>query len=488
MRPLLRRALLFLLILAAAPLGAAATTLDAPVESITHHQFKVGEAMADFTVTAAALAIDNDKGERPGSIFYVAYTRDQASPGRPVTFVFNGGPGSSAAYLHITALGPRVIDVGANGQLPGIVASLVDNPDHWLDLTDLVFVDPIGTGYSRAASRELARRHWGVVEDVASLASFIDRYLRATGRRNAPVYLAGESYGGFRAARLPSVLSAAHQIDVAGAMLISPVLEFSLISNDRFALLPDVMRLPSYAAVAMERSGAATPEALAEVERFALGPYLAALVATPRDPVAMDEVARQVARLTGLPETVIARHGGQVPIAVFAKEARRSDKLLSSLYDGSATGPDPDPGSHFARIDAQFDPLRALLSEKIRSYLADSLGARTEMPYLLSSGEVLRFWNWRTGRTGRDGYAGAAAALEEALHKNPAFKVMIVHGMTDLVTPYLTSRYVIGHLPPGLTRDRVTLTLHPGGHMMYLRPPSRAGLHADAARFYPAPN
>jgi carboxypeptidase C (cathepsin A) len=488
-RPLGRRAVLGLLATLAVPVATIsepwAATSDAPADSITHQQFVIGSRSVDFTVTAATLPLTNDTGERQAGIFHVAYMRDGADPERrPITFVFNGGPGSSSAFLHLGALGPRIVPFGPDGQMPEGAVRLVDNPDTWLDLTDLVFVDPVGTGYSRAKGD--GKRFWGVAEDLGSLASFIDRFLTATGRRNSPKYLAGESYGGFRAARLPEALADDHNIAVAGVFLVSPVLEFSLISGDALALLPDVLRLPSYAAVRLEQSGTPTPEALTEVERFALGPYLTALAATPRDEGALRALYPELARYTGVPESVIARHEGRLPLGLFVKEARRPDKLLISRYDGSATAPDPFPESSRTRGDALFDPLRSVLATAMTDYLSQTLGVKTDMPYRLSNGQVVRQWNWRSGMGSREGYAGAADSLREVLANNRNFKVAIAHGMTDLVTPYMTSRYVIDHLPATLTTGRVTLSLHPGGHMMYLRAASRAGLHADAARHYPA--
>ncbi len=465
------------------PNGHAATP-DLLAESITHHGFKVGSVEASFTETAATLPLADDKGEKQADIFYVAYTRDDAaSESRPITFVFNGGPGSSSAYLHLGALGPRVIDFGPDGQVPSPPGQLVDNPDSWLDLSDLVFVDPVGTGYSRAAGNA-AKSYLGVAEDLASIATFIDRYLTQNHRQASPKYLVGESYGGFRAARLPELLADDHNIAIAGSFLISPVLEFSLIDGDSLALLPDVLRLPSYAAVALERSATPTPEALGEVEQFALGPYLTALAATPRNEAAMRGIYGKVARYTGVPEPIVARHDGRIPLGVFVKEARRPDKLLISRYDGSVTAPDPQPGSERARGDALFDGLRAVLTRGMTDYLYDTLGVRTDLPYRLLNRDVVRQWNWRSGLGGREGHAGAAGALREVLASNRTFKVVIAHGMTDLVAPYLTSRYVVDHLPQTLTSGRVTLNLYPGGHMMYLRPGSRARLHADAARLY----
>ena len=482
MRLILR--LMLLAVVAFVVPGGHAATPDPLGESISRHSFKVGGIEAAFTATAASLPLVDDTGEKQAEIFYVAYTRDDAAGGsRPITFVFNGGPGSSSAYLHLGALGPRVIDFGPDGQVPSPPGKLVDNPDNWLDLSDLVFVDPVGTGYSRAAG-DTAKSYWGVMEDLASIAAFIDRYLTLNHRRASPKYLVGESYGGFRAARLPEVLADRQNIAIAGIFLISPVLEFSLIDGGSLALLPDVLRLPSYAAVVLERAASMTPEALAEVEQFALGPYLTALAATPRNEAAMRDVYGKVARFTGVPEPVVARHDGRVPLGVFVKEARRPDRLLISRYDGSVTAPDPYPESERARGDVLFDGLRAVLTSGTTGYLSDTLGVRTDLPYRLSDGNVARQWNWRSGLGGREGHAGALDALRVALANNRAFKVVIAHGMTDLVTPYLTSRYVVHHLPQTLTADRVTLNLYPGGHMMYLRPGSRARLRADAARLY----
>src|SRR5258708_22159368 len=337
---------------------------------------------------------------------------------------------------------------------------LVDNPDSWLALSALAFVDPVGTGYSRAAGNA-AKSYWGVEEDLASIATFIDRYLTQTHRQASPKYLVGESYGGFRAARLPELLADDHHIAIGGSFLISPVLEFSLIDGDSLALLPDVLRLPSYAAVALERSATPTQEALAEVEQFALGPYLSALAATPRNEAAMRDIYARVARYTSVPEAVVARHDGRLPLGVFVKEARRSESLLISRYDGSVTAPDPHPDSKRARGDVLFDGLRAVLTKGMTDYLSDTLGVRPDLPYRLLNGTAVRQWNWRSGLGGREGHAGAADALREVLAHNRAFRIVIAPGMTDLVTPYLTTRYLAHHLPPPLTPPPPTLNLHP---------------------------
>ncbi len=462
---------------------------NVPANAITHHRFRIGTGEAAFTVTAGTLPLDNTKGEHQASVFYVAYTRDGvAHEVRPLTFVFNGGPGASSAYLHLGALGPKVVEFGKDGQMPDSPAHLVDNPDSWLDLTDLVFIDPVGTGYSRptGSSDDAGKKFYGVREDLQTFTAFINRYLNTNDRAASPKYLVGESYGGFRAARLPKLLASERGITIQGVFMISPVIEFSLLGGNEFEPLPYALRLPSYAAAKIERLGTVTPPALAEAERFALGPYLAALVATPRDLAVQKQVTDEVAHLIGLPEDLVARYDGRISPGVYAKEARRSQKQVLSRYDASVAGLDPYPATGETRMDPVYDGLITVLTEGVHGYFKDTLGIATDLPYRISNGEIPRQWNWRDGNA-RGEYVGAADSLREALASNQQLKVTIAHGMTDLVTPYMTSRFAIERLPPSLTEGRVSVNLYAGGHMMYLRSSSRAHLHADAARLYPPP-
>ncbi len=457
----------------------------APADSITHHKFKAGGREMAFTVTAGTLPLKAN-GQRKAGIFYVAYIRDGAPHGsRPISFVFNGGPGSSSAFLHLGALGPRVIDYGPDGRVPSPPGHLIDNPDNWLDLSDLVFLDPVGTGYSLAVDDKAYRSYWGVRQDLEAIADVIELYLTRNNRETSPLYLVGESYGGLRAARLPELLSSRHGIGVSGAFLISPALEFVLRGRDSLLLLPDVMMLPSYAAVVLEREHKLTPEALAEVEHFALGPYLSA-IANPRDAAANQGIYAKVAGYIGLPEPLVAEYLGRVPSDIFAKESLRRDKLVISHYDGSATAPDPYPEFSSTRGDVVYDGLRTVLTNNMADYLTQTLGVRTELPYRVTNSRASQQWDWSTGLPGHEGYVGSDDQLRETLATNRAFKVVIAQGMTDLVTPYLMSRFLIDHLPTTLS-DRVTLNLHAGGHMMYMRPASRTQLHGDAAKFFPTP-
>jgi carboxypeptidase C (cathepsin A) len=466
----------------------ASVANNVPADSVTHHRFKSGSGEAAFTATAGTLPVTSTKGDQQAYIFYVAYTRDSAAQEtRPLTFVFNGGPGASSAYLHLGAIGPRVVEFGNDGEAPALPVHLIDNPDSWLDLTDLVFVDPVGTGYSRPAGDEAGKRFYGVREDLEALASFINLYLERNARMNSPKYLVGESYGGFRAARLPELLADERRITIAGIFMISPVIEFSLLNGNEFEPLPFALRLPSYAAAHIERTQRLEPAALAEVERFALGPYLAALVATPRDPATTISINAEVARYTGLPEELVARYDSRIPPGIFTKQARRSDKQVLSRYDASVAGLDPYPESNNTRSDPVYDGLRTVLAAAVQDHFTGTLGIETNQTYRVSTGELVRQWNWRSGMRGGGGYVGAADSLREVLADNSQLRVTVAHGMTDLVTPYLTSRFVLDRLPPSLTNGRVSFNLYAGGHMMYLRAASRARLHADAAKLYPVP-
>jgi carboxypeptidase C (cathepsin A) len=464
-----------------------------PTDAVTTHSIALDGRDLAYTATAGALALTNDKGDRAAEIFYVAYTvNGAAKANRPITIVFNGGPGAGAAYLHVGALGPRVLDYGSGRELPFTSGKVIDNPDTWLDLTDLVFVDPVESGYSRSAlsDDETRKEFLGVKSDLDSLGRVIHELLTRLDRLDSPLYLAGESYGGFRAARLPRLLAADQGLVVRGAVLISPALEFSLLGRGEFNPMPFVVRLPSYAAVTLEAQGKLSPAALADAERFALGDYLTGIVTPTTDAAAASRFYQSISDLIGIPEPVVARFRGRVPLGVFLKEAHHGDRELLSRYDGTVAAPDPYPSSYNAGESG--DPVLAGLNGPLTSgfvsYARDELNFKTDRRYILLNGEVARRWNWREGGDGGFGQGGASATddLREGLSLEPRLHILIAHGMTDLQTPYLGSRYIIGQLPETLTRDRVTIALYAGGHMMYLRPASRAALHRDVRAIYGA--
>ncbi|HXP72962.1 MAG TPA: septum formation initiator [Stellaceae bacterium] len=469
----------------------ASASASLPADAVTTHSVIVDGRELAYTATAGTISLANEKGERSAEIFYVAYSLTGApKASRPITFAFNGGPGAGSAYLQVGALGPRVLDYGTGRELPFTSGKVIDNPDTWLDLTDLVFIDPVESGYSRStlSDDETRKEFLGVRQDLDEFGGIIHQLLTHLDRMESPVYLAGESYGGFRAARLPRLLAAKEGIVVRGAVLISPALEFSLLFRGEFNPMPWVVRIPSYAAVVLEAQGKLSPAALADAEHFALGDYLTGIVTPISDPAAATRFYQTIADLIGVPEPTVARWRGRVPLGVFLKEARHGDQALLSRYDGSVAAPDAYPASY---SDQGGDPVLAGLNGPLTSgfvnYARDELNFKTDRRYMLLNGDLGRHWNWREGEGGfGQGSADASDDLREGLALEPRLHVLIAHGMTDLQTPYLGSRYVISQLPESLTRDRVRLALYEGGHMMYLRPASRAALHRDARAIYAA--
>jgi carboxypeptidase C (cathepsin A) len=469
---------------AAAKPQASAPAL--PQDAVTQHEATLDGKKFSYTARAGSIALTNSEGAKQAEIFYVAYTRDGENKAtRPITFALNGGPGASAAYLDMGALGPRILDFGNGRSLPRQRATLIQNPDSWLDLTDLVFIDPVGTGYSipTVGGEQAQKEFYGVDQDLQALGAVIRRLLDKLDRFGAPVYLVGESYGGFRAARLPLTLANDEGIAVSGTIMISPVLDFSLMGGDDLNPLPWALELPSMAAVNLEREGTLTPQALKPAERFALGDYLSSLVAPIGKTTAASPIDAKIASLIGIPESIVARWSGRVPTGIFIKAIHHNEGEIVSRYDGSVAGPDADPSAYVARRgDPILEGLTAPLTSGFIAYLRDELRFKTDRRYVLLSGDVSRHWQW--GNRGPAGAVDAADDLARAMALNPALKVMIAHGMTDLVTPYMTSRYAVDHLPATIARERIMLALYPGGHMMYLRPGSRAALHADAKRLF----
>ena len=454
-----------------------------PQDAVTAHRLARAGRAIDYTARAGSLLLSDDNGVATAEIFYVAFLRASDPAQRPITFAFNGGPGAASAYLDFLAAGPRILDLGDGRRLPPAHGEIGDNPDAWLDFTDLVFIDPIGTGYSIAAGgADAQKRFFGVREDLDALSTAISLALDKLGRRDSPIYLLGESYGGFRAARLPLLLSEKQHIKVSGAILLSPVIEFSLMQGDAFNPLPFALRLPSYAAVNLEKHGALRQEALRDAEKFARGDYLTALAAPLSDTARRRRAYATAAKLIGISEAVVAQRDGRVPVREFAREIDRGEGGVAAPYDGSVAAPAADrPARRRDRGDPILAALTAPVTEGFVRYLRDELQFKTDRAYVLLNGKAARQWDWDDGGDA----PGAAQALQKALERDPKLRVIVAGGMTDLVAPYFMNAYVIDHLPRAV-HDRIVLKLYAGGHMMYLRPGSRAALQRDARALFPA--
>ncbi|WP_306706879.1 S10 family peptidase [Azospirillum isscasi] len=476
------------------PVERAGGGFDAQ-RSETQHQLPLPSGPVAYTAVAEFLPLrDGPREEVAARVFTVTYTLDGAPRGqRPVAFVFNGGPGASSAYLHLGALGPKVVGFNDDGSLARPPAPLLDNPDSWLAFTDLVFVDPVGTGYSRGIRRDggkeggkeegdrrdedPGKRFWSVDADSRAMAEIVRLWLTRNGRWESPKFLVGESYGGFRIAKMANRLIDDTGIAVNGLIMVSPVVDFATIRGG--GLLVPALRLPSYAASAAAGGLVpGTPEQAAEAaERYALGGYLTGLAGLDyRRTGAARGFFAEVARTTGLPEELVTRHRGEIPADVFARELLRGRGRIASVYDGTFTAADPDPSA--ARIP--FDPfLKGTVptyTTAFAAYAREWLGVRTEVPFDLLSDRVNRGWEWP-----RSGQPSAVDDLQTALTLQPALRVLIAHGRTDLITPYMASRWVASRLElPDGQADRVAVTVHEGGHMMYTRASGRAALAADA--------
>ncbi|MBO0740631.1 MAG: peptidase S10 [Hyphomicrobiaceae bacterium] len=452
-----------------------------PPDAVSRRTLVRNDQRLAYTATAGTLPLLSPKGEISARIFFVAYTSDEKAADRPITFAFNGGPGASSAYLHLGAMGPRAINFTGNGAAPVQPVELVDNPDTWLDFTDLVFVDPVATGYSRSAAGtdEADKAFFGVDKDADAMADFVRLALTRLRRPLSPIFLAGESYGGFRAALLAHRLLS-NGLAIKGVIMISPALEFSMLRGNPYAQLPLALALPSIAATHLERRDGAegTLDILPEVERFARSTYLVHLAAGQKPDA---EIDRTLARYTGLGAETIHGHLSRVSMRTFTHEYEaRGDRVLSR-YDGTVSVPVPRRGNvHF---DPILDAAVTALTPAFTHYASAELGYHTDLEYHLLNRTVSGRWDFGTSPT-HQGFAGALGELQMARAQHPALGALIAHGYTDLVTPYAVSQYLVDQLAPLEGARPVELKLYRGGHMMYLRPSSRRAFAQDTRGFY----
>jgi carboxypeptidase C (cathepsin A) len=363
---------------------------------------------------------------------------------------------------------------------------LQDNDSTWLPFTDLVFVDPVGTGFSRAVGDKSDKDFWGVEQDTDALADFVRRYLTDEGRVVSPVFLTGESYGAFRAVTITRKLQKSGGVSPSGLVLISPALEFALLNGEDYDPLPWALMLPSYAAVHLEAEGVQGREALGgklkEAEHYALNDYLVALASGAAE--GGKTASEMVARLTGLPRDAVERNYARIWPSLFVKEFARAHGQVLSRYDGSVGGPDPSPASDYPRgPDPVLDSTVPLWTSAFVQYAQTELGYETKDQYKLLNREVRGRWDFGTSPT-RQGYAGVLDDIQQARASNRALEVFIGTGYTDLITPYLGPRYLVSQLPPLEGARPIEIEDYAGGHMLYLRPDSRRALKSDVEAMY----
>lgn len=456
-----------------------------PGDSVTDHEMTIGGKKIGFTATAGTLDLFGPDGAQTGAMFYTAYVKKDGGPDRPLTFAFNGGPGAASAFLHLGLVGPRILDFGPKGD-DGADAKLVDNPQSWLDFTDLVLIDPMGTGWSRTAKADDAAKYYSVGADAESIAKAIALYVAHNDRAGAPKYLLGESYGGFRAAKVAGALKDSQGIIISGAIMLSPLLEGQLMFNaDQFAL-GAALELPSLAAAEMDRHNAFDEGKQRDAEKFALGDYLTTLAGPAPAGDAAKAFYGKLAAMTGIPADVVEKNRGFLGGA-FAKQSGGLTGQVMSPYDAAFATPDPYPEAAYDRSDdAILDGFTRAYGGAFASYARNELGFKTDMTYSLLDSDINRKWEWGGRGGGGRLQASVTDDIRQLLASNPKFHLLIAHGYSDMVTPYGVSRYVVDHLPSSLGGDRVALNVYRGGHMFYTRADQRAAFTADAKAFYAA--
>ncbi|MGD0847970.1 MAG: peptidase S10 [Bradyrhizobium sp.] len=457
---------------------AAAEQHRLPADSTTKQTVALPGRTLAFTATAGSIHLFNDKGEPQADIAYTAYQLDGAEPhSRPVTFFFNGGPGAASAYLQLGATGPWRLPIGADAAVSSASPDLVPNAETWLDFTDLVYVDPVGTGYSRfvATDEDVRKRFYSIDGDVNALAVVVRRWLEKSDRLLSPKFIVGESYGGIRVPKMVHELQTEQGVGVRGLILISPVLDFREYSGS--SILQYVASLPTMAAVAREAKSPVSRADIADVETYARGDFLGDLIKGEADTAATTRLADSVAALTGIDQAVSRRLAGRFDVNEFRREFDRRDGKVTGRYDASVLGFDPNPDSSSSRFsDPSGDPLIAPLTSAAVDLITRKLNWRPDGSYHLLNGSVERSWDFGRGRSP----AESISELRQILALDPKLKLLVGHGLFDLATPYFGSKILLDQLPAYASLERVKLVVYPGGHMFYSREGSRRAFRAEA--------
>jgi carboxypeptidase C (cathepsin A) len=461
--------------------------------SVTDHETTIAGKSIKYRATAGTYQLKDEAGKAKADLFFVAYEQTPAGESadavakRPITFVFNGGPGAASVWLHLGTAGPKRVKLTENGAAPPPPYAVVDNEFSWLDATDLVFIDPVGTGYSRAAQGEDAKQFYGVENDLRWVAEFIRLYATRNGRWPSPKFLAGESYGTTRAAGLSQHLLERQGIALNGVILISTVLNFQTIYFSEGNDLPYVLFLPAYTAIAHYHKKLAPelqddlPKALKESEAFALNEYTPALAKGAA--LSADEktdVAKKLARLTGLPTDVARKANLRIDSDLFRKTLLVDQEKVVGRFDARLAGFDPNPLGDQPDHDPSFNQFFAAYAGAFNDYVRRTLKYETDVQYDVLSGRVQP---WDYGRGGQ-GYLNTADDLERAMRLSPHTKLLVCSGLYDLATPYFGAGWTVRHmkLSPEL-RKNVTETFYPGGHMMYHEAGALKQLREDVGRF-----
>lgn len=464
---------------------------------VTRHSIRIGSKTLNYTATTGFMPLKNAvSGDVEARIFYMAYTLDKnqaagsdstAEKARPLMFSFNGGPGSASVWLHLGALGPKRVKMLDDGMMPPPPYEMEDNQQTWLPETDMVFIDPVGTGYSRAAKPELASKFFSLNGDIASVGEFIRLYLGRNERWSSPLFLVGESYGTTRASGLSNYLFE-HGIGLNGILLISTVMNFQTIrfadNND----VPLVTILPSYATTAWyhkrlspQMQAKSVSQVAQEARNFAANEFMPAMMRIDSLSAAeRSSLAEKFSQFTGLSKDFVERNNFRVELNEFMKELLRSERRTVGRLDSRFKGIDRDAGGEGADGDPSMNAIRPPYTAVFNDYVRGDLGFKSDVEYYILGGGITSPWNFGVN----NGYADTSLSLKDAMAKNPYMKIFIAAGYYDMATPFFAAEYTVSamNLDPQL-RKNVSFEYYEAGHMMYIEKNSLKKLKDDAAKF-----
>ncbi len=449
-------------------------------------EFKIGAKSVAVEVTTGRMPLKNEKGEIEAQMFYIAYRLKTKEARRPLMFSFNGGPGSPSLWLHLGALGPKRVKMLDTGEMPSPPFDLVDNPQTWLEFTDLVFIDPIGTGYSRALTPELAEKYWGLKPDIESVAEFIRLYLSRNARWDSPLYLVGESYGTTRATGLSEHL-VQRGIAMNGLVLVSSILNFQTARFVKGNDLPYILFLPTYSATAWYHkrlSGRFQDDLVTtvrEVEKFALSEYAAALA--KGDTITEIERAAIISKLTdytGLSSQYVDLRDMRINIHMFCKELMRDKRRTVGRIDSRFVGIDLNQVGERTEHDPSMAALMPPYVSQFNQYARTILGYESDLEYQVFGG-IKKPWDFGNAS---EGHPDTSECLRKSMSMNPHMKIFIASGYFDLATPHFATEYTLSHMDLDASlRNNISTKEYPAGHMMYIHGPSLQALFKDVQAF-----